>query len=697
VARPDSLPAAQPTARLTTLLVAAGLLASVAAGAAATRTDSRGTLALVTGALSGQGYRDGAAATARFSYPNGLAIGTGGTFYVADPRNHAIRRVSGADIVSTVAGTVGRSGHLDGPAVIAEFNGPVDVARDAAGNLFVVDSGNHVIRRIDREGQVTTFAGAPGQTGSADGTGRAARFNSPVSIALDPAGNLLVGDAGNQLVRRISPDGRVSTLAGHACEAGAVDGAGDAARFNGLGGIAVDRAGNVYLAETGNHTIRKVTANGVVTTVAGAAGQAGAADGIGAAARFCGPSGVACDSTGALYVADSYCHLIRRITPEGTVTTIAGRAWQTGSTDGVGDAARLKGPARLAVLGDGRLLFTDNNGQVRSVSADGTVRTIAGAPAQSGTVDGPALAARYNYTNGVAFDPAGNLYIVDMDNGTVRKMTPAGEVSTLVGTPGKFGNANGRGAEVQFGGAGAIAADATGNLFLTEFYNHAIRKITPDGTVTTFAGKPGQAGTADGVGEAAQFSSPNAIDADAAGNLYIADFGSHTVRKVTPDGAVSTIAGVAGKAGHRDGTAGTALFDGPAGVAVDASGAVYVTELNNHTVRRIAEGVVTTLAGAPKLTGSTDGKGGGARFSGPWGIAVHRNGNLYVCDSGNNAIRCITPGGTVTTIAGGAGPYWNEPGPLPGRLGYPISLTIRRDTGDLYVSVPDAVVKITLP
>jgi sugar lactone lactonase YvrE len=696
VVQPHAVPPARRAAPHTVLLVATGLLAC-AVGTAATRPDSRGTLTLVTGGLSGQGYRDGAAATARFSYPNGLVAGAGGNIYVADPRNHAIRRISGGDVVSTVAGTVGRSGHLDGPAAIAEFNGPVDVARDSAGNLFVVDNGNHVIRRIDREGQVTTFAGTPGQTGSTDGTGRAARFNSPVSIALDPAGNLLVGDAGNQLVRRISPDGRVSTLAGHAGEAGGTDGAGDTARFNGIGGLAVDRAGNVYVAETGNHTIRKITANGVVTTIAGSAGQAGATDGTGAAARFCGPSGIACDSTGALFVADSYCHLIRRITPEGAVTTVAGRAWQTGSVDGTGDAARLKGPARIAVLGDGRLLFTDNNGQVRSVSADGRVRTIAGAPAQSGTVDGPALVARYNYTNGVAFDPSGSLYVVDMDNGTIRKMTPAGEVSTFVGTAGKFGNVNGRGAEVQFGGAGAIVADAAGNLFVTEFYNHTIRKITPDGAVTSFAGKPGQAGHADGTREAAQFSSPNAIDADAAGNLYVADFGSHTIRKVTPQGEVSTIAGVAGTAGHRDGTAGAALFDGPAGIAVDAAGVVYVTELNNHTIRRIAEGVVTTLAGAPRLTGSTDAKGGGARFSGPWGIAVHRNGNLYLCDSGNNAIRCVSPAGVVTTVAGGAGPYWNEPGPLPGRLGYPISLTIRHDTGDLYVSVPDAVVKITLP
>ena len=215
------------------------------------------------------------------------------------------------------------------------------MAVDAAGNVYVADTGNDTIRKITPAGVVTTLAGTAGQAGSADGTGTAARFNEPDGVAVDAAGNVYVADTNNDTIRKITPAGVVTTLAGTAGQAGSADGTGAAAQFNAPEGVAVDGAGNVYVADTGNDTIRKITPAGVVTTLAGTAGQVGSADGTGSAARFNDPDGVAVDGAGNVYVADTINDTIREITPAGVVTTLAGSPGQYGSADGTGAAAQF--------------------------------------------------------------------------------------------------------------------------------------------------------------------------------------------------------------------------------------------------------------------------------------------------------------------------------------------------------------------
>jgi sugar lactone lactonase YvrE len=240
------------------------------------------------------------------------------------------------------------------------------VAVDPAANVYVADTFNHTIRKITPDGLVTTLAGRAGQIGSTDGTGTAARFNNPSGVAVDRAGNICVADFGDFTIRKITPDGRVTTLAGAAGEMGSADGAGSAARFFNPSGVAVDSTGNVYVVDSENHTIRKITPDRVVTTLAGTAGPPGYSDGAGGAARLGFPVGVAVDSTGNIYVASSSGYsTIRKITPDGMVTTLAGRVAEvgigngTGSADGMGSAARFDNPYGLAVDSAGNVYVAD--------------------------------------------------------------------------------------------------------------------------------------------------------------------------------------------------------------------------------------------------------------------------------------------------------------------------------------------------
>jgi len=255
--------------------------------------------------------------------------------------------------------------------------------------------------------------------------------------------------------------------------------------------------------------------------------------------------------------------------------------------------------------------------------------------------------------------------VADSGNGTIRKVTAAGVVTTLAGTAGIAGYANGTGAAAQFNDPQGVAVDSSGNLYVTDYYNQVIRKITSAGVVTTLAGAAGTAGYANGTGTAALFNGPTGVAVDAGGNVYVGDTSNEVIRRITPAGVVTTLAGAAGTVGYANGTGTAAMFSAPEGVAVDTSGNVYVADVNNDVIRKITSaGVVTTLAGAPivtvsqTLTGTNtinnyaDGVGASAIFYNPIGVAADANGNVYVADFNNYLIREITPGGVVTTLAG---------------------------------------------
>ncbi|HEY6454246.1 MAG TPA: SMP-30/gluconolactonase/LRE family protein [Steroidobacteraceae bacterium] len=647
------------------------------------------TLALLAGKLGGVGSADGTGSSASFSNPTAVATDAAGNVYIADTNNQVIRMITPTGVVSTIAGVVGMTGDGDGPGASATFNSPNGIAVDAAGqHIYVADTNNDTIRRITMPGAVVdTLAGLHGATGSADGPAGAARFLVPEGVAVDANGNVYVADTGNETIRKITPAGTVSTLAGSPGVVGSDDGLGAAAHFYIPTGVAVDSVtGNVYVIDYLNCTVRMVTSAGVVTTLAGAVGGYGFADGTGSAAVFNGPEGIAIDSAAAnLYIGDTHNQLIRRVTlPGGVVTTVAGAVGVAGHADGTGTAAQFALPFGVAVDPSGDVYIADSyNNLIRKVTTPGAVvTTFAGNIGGRGYADGsggPGGTARFYDPHNIVSDGTGNVFVADYGNNVIRKIAADRSVTTIAGTPGVAGSADGSGSAAGFDQPYGMVVDSRGNLYVADAANNTIRMITPAGVVSTIAGTAGVTGSVDGTGPAAQFYNPRGLAIDATDTLYVTDYGNNTIRRITTPGAVvTTLAGTAGTTGAADGAGPAAQFWGPNGIAANLStGNLYVADRYNNTIRMITPaGVVTTIAGSTTADDFVDGTGVAAHFYWPGSIAVDAaTGDLYVADYLHNAVRRITAGNVVTTVVGAPGISNVVLGPLPGGLSGPTSLT----------------------
>ncbi len=640
---------------------------TVLSGCGDNATGNAESVAALAGAAGGAGFFDGTGAFVRFSSPAGVAA-IGANLFIADTANHVIRKIDTATgAVTTLAGSFGVYGSADGTGSTARFNSPAGIAAVPLSNtLYICDTGNHTIRKIiSTSGVVTTVAGSAGISGSADNTAAAlVRFNSPRGIATDLAGSaLFVADTGNHKIRRVVADtGSTTTYAGSGAS-GANDNVGESASFSSPEGIA-SLGADVYVADTGNHTIRKITPSGAVgsvTTFAGAAGAIGFLDNTtGLLARFSSPASLAAIGTG-LFVADTGNQVLRKIETvgfvNGFVTTLAGGAHPPEFADGIGSAARFNGPKGVGTNESGSFLFVADtqNHAIRQVTIGGSVTTVAGNPPQAGTTDGTGAAARFRAPAGAAV-VGDNVFVVDTGNHTIRKITSAGTVATLAGNPGVSGITDGAGTAARFTNPQGIVAVGT-DLYVADAGNHAIRKVTSAGAVTTFAGSTaGIQDFVDGTGTVARFRTPKGIATDGT-SLFVADTGNHAIRKINiVTGAVTTLAGT-GVTGYANSPA---QFNAPEGVAVIGI-SLYVADTGNHAVRKIANfnagsPQVSTFAGAGPPTaasGFVDGSGTATRFSSPRGITAVGS-VLYVADTGNHAIRRITTAATVTTFAGTA-------------------------------------------
>jgi sugar lactone lactonase YvrE len=649
--------------------------------------------------LLGFGSTDGVGSNAQFTNPTGVACDASGNYYVSDSTNATIRKLTPSTTggvttytVTTIAGNPGITGVADGTGSSATFNNPVGLAVDSSGNIFVADELNDTIRKVTQAGVVTTVAGVGTDPGIADGTGSIAKFNQPYGITIDSSGNFFIADTYNFEIRKMTSGYTVTTIAGHSKQPGSADGTGSNAHFSYPTSVAVDGSGDVFVADYNNFTIRKVVASsGVVTTYAGQVGVYGFSNGNGTAAEFEDPFYIAANAGGTVYVSDVAADLIKVIAPGGAVTTFAGTPF-SGFLDGTGSAAQFQLPGQIAVDSSGNVYVADVvNNTIRKITPAGVTTTLAGTPGNSGSADGTGSNASFYNPTSVVVDSNNNVFVADSTNDTIRKITPGGVVSTFAGTAKQGGSTN---SPALFNNPAGLAIDSNNNLYVSEAGNYDIRKITSGGVVSTFAGNPGTVGSADGTGSSASFGGPDGMACDSSGNLFVADFGSDTIRKITPAGVVTTFVGTVSSPGAVDGTGTSAVLWSPAALAIDSHNNIFVADRGNDLIRMITSaGVVSTVAGQPYATeivnnrtvvlgrGSADGTGSSATFWYPDGIAVDANGNLYIADSNNDTIRkgfystsprfaqqpsdqFVTPGGsaTFTVNATGAGTLtyqWN--------------------------------------
>jgi mucin-19 len=637
---------------------------------------------VITLAGSAQGATNGTNALARFNAPEGIAVDGNTNLYIADTGNNTIRKVIPVSgpvwVATTLAGTAGTSGSADGNGTNALFNGPAGLALDAGGNLYVADQGNETIRRIDPLAQVTTFAGQAGVPGKSNGTGVNALFNTPTGLAMDASTNLYVTDSGNYLIRRITAGAVVSTYAGTGTN-GNANGVGTNASFDLLVGIATttNAGGSVVVADNGNNRIRLLSTNATVTSLAGQG--------------FFQPFGVALDAKANIYLTDTGNNVIRKIDVSGITTILAGQVGVSGSADGFGTNATFNQPLGLTLDGSTNLFISDSgNNAIRKITP--VIKSIIG---PTNTLSVTTAIGRTNTllvtnttTTTITVTVAGTnittnttgsaFFSTSATNNITNTVITTNWVSTntvlqtnwvatnVAGRPGIAGSADGVGTNATFNGPDGIAIDGQLNLYVMDTGNNTMRKIirmlstnsnaiSTNWSVTTPVGTPGVSGTNDGTNALAQFNSPEGIALDGSTNLYISDSGNETIREITHSGTnwvVRTIAGIPGVSGGDDGAGPNATFSTPFGITANGQGVIYISDSGNQTIRRISlNGIVSTMAGTPGIAGNVNGTGSNASFYQPAGMTVNKNNNnIYIADVNNNEIREGIPSTTPSKV-----------------------------------------------
>ena len=504
---------------------------------------------------------------------SGIGLGvdsTSDTVYVGDMGNNTIKKISGGT-VTTIAGD-GTQGSIDGALLSARFNQPCGIAVDKTGNLWVCDRDNSTIRRIDfSSGQVITVAGLALNPGCADGPVGYSRLNKETGITLGPDGNFYIADQDNFTIRKLTKAGVLTTLGGLCGTSGGADGPGDIARFGNLGAVGVDSSGNLYAADRNSRVSKgippSVPSGYAFTNFAGLPGTAGDVDGATGTSRLDGTYGADCDNVGNIFIADRLNNKIKKITPDGVVSTLSVSGFNAPThvvvntvnsnlyvaDNGNGLIKKIAPPytsattiATINAIGLGVDSTSDTvyvgdmgNNVIKKITSGGTVSTVAGS-GSSGSTDGALLSATFNQPCGIAVDPVGNLWVCDRNNNTIRKVDfYSNVVSTVAGSAGTSGCSDGTAGSARFNQETGITLGLDNNFYIADQDNFTIRKMTPGGVVTTLGGSCLTSGGADGIGSVARFGNIGAVGVDNWGNLFVADRNSR-VSKATPPGPLAS-------------------------------------------------------------------------------------------------------------------------------------------------------------
>jgi len=621
----------------------------------------------------------------------GVVTDSAGNVYVADRFNNQVFKIAPNGILTVVAGNGLSCGSSpDGVAAInVSFCGPWGMTLDAAGNLYLSDFFNNRVRKVAANGIVSTVAGngTAGYSGD-NGPAASASINRPLGLAVDGAGNLFIADSANGRVRKVNPAGAITTIAGNGTVGYSGDGGPATSAMINPQGLALDAAGNLYIGDSGSGRVRVVKADGSISTFAGG-GNATPSNVAATSASLGNPVGLFVDAAGNLYIGDDARQKVYKVSG-GIITTIGGTGVQDFSGDGgPATAATFSNPDWVTADAAGNVYVSDlSNSRLRKIAAgSGTISTIAGNGNYRYAGDGgPAAAGVLSDPVGIARDSAGNLYIAEYTNNRVRKVSATdGTISTFAGN-GVFRYADATAATSgSFTHPEGLAIDAQNNLYVVDYFGGAIRKITPGGAMTTFAGR-GSGGDG-GPAASAKLTGPSGVGTDSAGNVYIGDSNANRVRVVNSAGIISTLAG-SGTAGFSGdgGQATAAALSLPIGVAVDAAGNVYIADSNNNRIRKIDKnGIITTFAG--NGTAGFSGDGGlasAAELNQPHTVKFDSAGNMYISDTGNGRVRRVGTNGIITTVAGGGS---GGDGGLAAKAGLSNVQDVLADpAGNLYIS-----------
>jgi sugar lactone lactonase YvrE len=571
--------------------------------------------------VTGFGGDGGPAASAMLNSPQALAMDSTGALYVADANNNRVRKVGSDGVISTIAGTGSAISSGDGGnALNAGINHPYGLAFDAAGNLYVSEMFAHRVRRIASDGTITTVAGN-GVAGFSGDTGAAtsAQLYEPASLGFDSFGNLYIADSRNDRVRKVAPDGLISTVA--------------YVSFSFPYGLAVSAAGDLYIADT-NCSLLKLPKDGAMYAIAGGDGTCTYnGDGVATDATVDIMEGLALAPNGDLYVSDSGNYRLRRISG-GMISTVAGVG---SAVEGDSATATFSILLGISVDASGNAYVADAypNSRIRRITPAGMTSTIAGVGYMTWTGDGgPAATAGLSYPTDTAVDTAGRIYIADRVNNRVRRIGTDGIITTVAGN-GTASGYSGDGmlaTQTKLNRPRSVAVAGDGTLYIADQNNHRVRRVGTDGIITTFAGT-GTAGFSGdgGLATSAALSGPQSVAVDSAGNVYIADYGNARIRKVSPDGIIVTYAGTGTVGtGGLGGPATSAQLDRPTGIAVDGNGRLFIAGGSLRVVR--GDGTIQLVNG----TGYP-----------AYDVAVGADGSLYIAVIGGRVLRGVPQGGIL--------------------------------------------------
>ena len=620
--------------------------------------------------------------SAQLTSVEGLAADAEGNLYIADAGDNRIRRVSPAGIISTVAGD-GNPGYSgDGStAAQAQLWAPYDIATSPQGVLYIADYQNLRVRRISAAGVIETVAGGGERPRSNDAQALGIRFLGPRNLAMDASGNLYISDFGDHRVYQLSPDGRIQTVAGNGVRGAGLDGPAGLSELDSPAGLAIGPGGVLYIADSGNGRIRRVR-NGHVTTVTATLEKKNV---------LSAPVSLAVDYASNLYVvdlreeADTRIPVLWRVSPSGEATLLYQPA--AGSAGALERIRAVCLDARGAIyLGGGRLVVRLTGfGQVTPVAGGGNFRTVRdGSPALGSYLSGP---------RGLAVDAAGGICFAEPLDARVRCITADGRLRTFAGggsdSPGDGGPAT----SARLFSPIALAASVSGVMHIADSLGHRLRGIRPSGIIFSVAGN-GTPGLSDDSLDAAYsvINRPSGVAADAEGNIFFSDQGNLRVRKITRAGRMLTVAGSGARGHYGDGGPATAAqLNFPGALVLDASGNLYIADTGNHAVRRVTPGgLITTYAGSGVRGFSGDGgpaTQAALNLENPGALAVDASGNLYIADTWNQRIRCVTPDGLIFTVAGTGEPGFRGDGrfALDARLSLPAGLALDA-SGNLLVA-----------